>query len=317
MLNNPKSWFRAFFSLNKSEQRGILILAFLTLLVFIFNLLLPVFIDHEQTDFSKFKKEIAAFRQTQQLISDSIRIEKLQNRGELDLALAKQKLKPFSFDPNKMPAELWKKIGLTEKQIKSIKNYEEKGGRFYKKEDLKKMYAISEVEYEVLEPYIKITSPFKIRSDDYLVEGKRQIEANKRKQPKYRITEINSADSSDLISKLHYPSWLAERVLKYRNLLGGFYNANQLLDVYGYDSNRYITTSNYIVVDQTLISQININAGSFKEILRHPYVSYELTKEIVNKRLEKGAFINTEELLDEEILSESLYLKLKPYLTVE
>ena len=154
MLRKPKSWLRAFFTLNKGEQRGILILSFCIVLVLIVNLFIPVFIEDTPSDISQFKQNIAAFRKIQQGLSDSIRIERLQNRGELDLALAEQKLKPFPFDPNGLPAELWKKIGLTDKQIKSIKNYESKSGRFRRKEDLKKMYAISDVEYQVLEPYI-------------------------------------------------------------------------------------------------------------------------------------------------------------------
>ena len=292
-------------------------MSFCIVLVLIVNLFIPVYIEDTPSDVSQFKQNIAAFRKIQQGLSDSIRIEKLQNRGELDLTLAEQKLRPFPFDPNGLPAELWKKIGLTDKQIKSIKNYESKSGRFRRKEDLKKMYAISDVEYQVLEPYIRIKSPFKTQPSSRLVIEKRRIEANKRKQPKYQITEINSADTAELKEKLHLPGWLASRVLKYRKLLGGFYTAGQLLEVYGFDSTRFEKTTNYVVTDPSLITKLNINTATFKQFVRHPYLSYELTREIVNQRIEKGSFISTEELLNDEILSESLYLKLKSYLTIE
>ena len=113
------------------------------------------------------------------------------------------------------------------------------------------------------------------------------------------------------------PGWLASRVLKYRKLLGGFYTSDQLLEVYGFDSTRFEKTTNYVVTDPSLITKLNINTATFKQFVRHPYLSYELTREIVNQRIEKGSFISTEELLNDEILSESLYLKLKSYLTIE
>ena len=114
------------------------------------------FFQYTTNDISNFQKEIESFRQQQQQISDSINIDNLQNRGELTPGLAREKLHPFLFNPNDLPEESWKKMGLTDKQIRIIKNYEAKGGRFYRKEDLKKMYCISDAEYQVLMPFIRI-----------------------------------------------------------------------------------------------------------------------------------------------------------------
>src|SRR5690606_16919999 len=63
---------------------------------------------------------------------------------------------PFVFDPNGFPVSDWERLGLTEKQIRMIRNYEAKGGRFRKKEDFAKIYAISSADYARLAPYIRI-----------------------------------------------------------------------------------------------------------------------------------------------------------------
>ena len=42
----------------------------------------------------------------------------------------------FQFDPNLLPAEGWKKLGLNERAIRTINNYRSKGGKFYKPQDL-------------------------------------------------------------------------------------------------------------------------------------------------------------------------------------
>ena len=62
----------------------------------------------------------------------------------------------FKFDPNNLPAEKWQQLGLSEKQVATIKNYEAKGGRFYKKEDVAKIYAITADDYKRLASYIDI-----------------------------------------------------------------------------------------------------------------------------------------------------------------
>lgn len=309
MLSNIKQWFRSFFTLSKSVQRGILFLIILIIILIIINLLLPYFVNNTNTDFSEFKSEIEEFRKTQQTIADSIRIEQLQNRGELDEVLAKQKLKPFPFNPNMLPEEAWTELGLSEKQIKTIKNYEAKGGKFRKKEDLKKMYCISDAEYNILESFIRIPSEFKSKPSP---SKKKTV----KKKIRYLTLEINSADSSAFVTSLKMAPWIAKRVVNFRNILGGFSKAQQLKEVYGFDAAYYNKIEKYITIDTSLITKININISSFKEILRHPYISYDITKEIANHRKKEGPYKSTNQLIDLGILSESSFIKLKPYLSV-
>lgn len=317
MLKLIKRLLSAFFTLNKGEQRAIIILLVLTLLVAVFNLILPQFFPVQITDHSQFESDIASFRTEQQSIFDSIQIERLQSRGELDLVLAQQKLKPFKFDPNHLPEELWKQMGLTEKQIRVIKNYESKGGSFTSPKDLQRMYCISDAEYQVLKPYIRIESPFKTMSENPVQQRKQAYIQKVKKQPQYQLVEINTSDTLELSKNLLLPMWLATRVIKYRDLLGGFASFNQLHEVYGLDSIRVIKLRNYIVVDPNEISKINLNTSEFKELLRHPYISYDITKDIVNSRKKEGNFKTTEEIVERGIITESLFIKLRSYLTVK
>jgi len=309
-----KRLIQAFFTLSIGEQRAIIIFLVSILLVSAVNLFIPQFISHKSYDYQKFKNEIYAFRESQQIFSDSIKIERLQNRGELDRALARQKLKPFRFDPNNLPVELWKKMGLTDKQVKVIKNYENKGGTFQRKEDLKRMYCLSEAEYEVLAPYITIKSPYKTIEKDKPI--KKTGKSKSEKVNKYEVVELNSASASELNSHLHIPEWLAERIVKYRNLLGGFSISSQLSEVYGFDSTRIQFLDQYITIDPTLIKKLNLNNSTFKQLVHHPYISYEITKEIANYREKHNGFKTIQELVNNNLISESLFIKLKPYLAI-
>lgn len=309
MIKQTRQAIQHFFMLSKSEQRGTISLIILILIILAGYYLLPLAFKTEQRDNQEFEKEINSFREAQQEIHDSVRIEILQNSGALDRELANQKIKPFFFDPNKLPVEAWKQLGLTDRQIKSIKNYEAKGGKFRRKKDLKKMYAISEVEYEILEPYIRIISHFKTKST-------REVEIERRNNAYFSLIEINKADSALIVKRLKLAPWIAGRIIKYRNLLGGYYQKQQLAEVYGFDSIALARRSNAIRVNTDYVQKLDLNKATFKQLVRHPYISYKLTQYIVNTRKTKGQYKSIDEIQESPLVSEALFYKLGPYLVI-
>ena len=238
MLAKLNSWLRAFFTLNKSEQRGIIVLVILIVLVGLLNLLLPVLIPESKPDFSIHQKKIDDFLNEQKRLSDSVENNKV-NSDDIDHEAAVNKLAPFIFNPNKLPVEEWEKMGFTMDQIRTIKNYEEKGGSFKRKEDLKKIYTISDQEYRIIEPFIVIPV---------------SKNTSTRKQ-----VELNSTNATELINSLLLSSKLAERTIKFRNLLGGFYKKEQLREVYGISNDIYEDVKDYLTIDPDLIKKLNIN----------------------------------------------------------
>lgn len=105
----------------------------------------------------------------------------------------------------------------------------------------------------------------------------------------------------------------SKRIVKYRALLGGYVRKEQLLEVYGVDSEMYSNISPYIEED-TKWSRMKINELEFRELLRHPYLSYEQVQAIVNLRDKKGNIVSIDELaILDEFTNEDIY-RLKPYL---
>ena len=306
MVHWLRKIFRDFLTFSKAEQYGIVALI---ILIFVFTALyfaLPSLIKVKQPDYSSEKKEIEAFLSLQKKIKDSVNIERIQSSGQLTEELAKNKLNPFPFDPNKLPSNVWKQLGLTDKQIKVIKNYEAKGGKFYVKEDLKKLYCISEAEYKILEPYIIIKPLY--------FPGKVEI-IDETKKPKYKLTELNSADSATFVKNLRMPGWMAARIIKYRIKLGGFYDKNQLLEVYGMKKKYYNPIKKYVYADTSLLRKICINQVGFKQLLRHPYCDYNTVKQIFTEKRKLGNFSNLNQVLN-LISVDSVKNKLSHYLYI-
>ena len=312
MLSRIKHWFLPFFSLNKSEQYGILVLTIIVLVLLLANLLMPFFVSPGQnTHLEAFKNEIEAFKQLQQSKHDSIFIEDLQNSGMLELEIALQKIKPIPFDPNKLPDEIWLKMGFTHTQVKNIKNFEAKGGKFYRKEDVKKLYCISDAEYQLIEPYIQIKSPYQSKP------AKENPKFIKQESKRLLPTEINSADAGVLENNLGINPWLAKRVIDYRTLLGGFHKVEQLPEVYGMKPETYEKILLYISIDTLLINKIDLNAVTFKEMLRHPYLDYETTKSIIDTRKKIKSYSSLDQLHQVPLITDSIFQRIAPYFFIQ
>ena len=311
---------KQYFSFNKRERNGIFILIFIILILIIINYLLPFFSQNKQVDFSEFDKEISVFETSQKAIQDSIKkvySQKTFNNKKQKTIITVKKLSPFKFNPNDLSIEKWKELGLTENQIKVIKNYEKRGGKFYKKEDLKKIYSISEKEYNILEPYIVIPKNKKIKPEPKPKKIKQKSKYNPAYKTKPLIIELNSADSAGLVKLPGIGPVFSQRIIKYRDLLGGFCSSKQLMEVYGIDSSKFNKISSFIRIDTSIIKKININEESFKKILKHPYINFEMTKQIVNSRKLKKYDTFQEFQEKNMLINDSIFKKIFPYLQLK
>lgn len=324
MRSKIQQFLKSFFTLNKSEQKGIWVLLLLILLIIIFNLFLPLIVNRSETDFSEFKEEISQFREQRKLLHDSLNINRKQSKGELTKEEAVKILRPFDFDPNTLDEEGWIKMGFTPKQFQQINNYRKKGGNFKVSADVKKMYCISDVEFEIIEPFINIRKNSKIThkgrvSRDQAITNTNYKKISKpiaKKAFKYSITELNSADSISLVENLNLKPWIALRVVKYGNLLGGYYDKVQLLEVYGFSEKYYQKIETFIEVDSLLIKRININDVAFKQLLKHPYFDYETTKLIFNSKpkTKDKTYADYFDFKQRTGISDSLSTKIRHYL---
>ncbi|MFA5814343.1 MAG: helix-hairpin-helix domain-containing protein [Bacteroidales bacterium] len=135
-----------------------------------------------------------------------------------------------------------------------------------------------------------------------------------RKKPK--IIEINSADSLALLDLPGIGPVFAKRIIKYRQMLGGFAYPEQLKEVYGMDSARLSGFIKQIRIDTSGIRKMDINKATFKELLAHPYLEYEQVKAIARFRDKKGLLGSPGELWAAGVLADSLWSCLSHYLIV-
>ena len=149
-----------------------------------------------------------------------------------------------------------------------------------------------------------VSQPVNVPGMDTLSSTRADFAGQVRRKPK--ILEINSADSLALLDLPGIGPSFSKRIIKYRQMLGGFVSTGQLAEVYGMDSARLAGFIHLVRVDTTGIRKLDLNKATFKELLAHPYLEYEQVKAIVRFRDKKGTIGSPGELWEAGILADSL-----------
>ena len=103
-------------------------------------------------------------------------------------------------------------------------------------------------------------------------EFKRSTRTSRRSAKTDEMVELNSADTTRLKMLRGIGSGYAKMIVAYREKLGGFYKAEQLLEVYKFPDETYQKIKHQLSVDTTLIRKIKINEATVKELKSHPYI---------------------------------------------
>ncbi|HLO58781.1 MAG TPA: helix-hairpin-helix domain-containing protein [Bacteroidales bacterium] len=203
----------------------------------------------------------------------------------------------FPFDPNTVTAVEMKRLGFETRVIRTVEHYRQKGGRFRTPEDLNKIYGISPFMVNRLKPYIIISNTGQNIKPEPLLSA-----------------DINRADSISLLKVKGIGPVLAGRIIKYRLLLGGFCNVEQLKEVYGMpDSVPEIAGKNFYA-DTSLIKRLILNTATEKDLARHPYIKSYAAKGIIRYREQVKEIKSGEELVKNGLLTREQYEKVKYYI---
>lgn len=310
-------FFRDFFHFNKRQERGVFILAGILIVTAIVNHYAP-----------QWALKPEPYLNENDIFLEDLQLVKIENEKPKAYAnkVGKEKAEltiKQSFDPNKISTSEMEKMGFPSFVIQNMNKYREKGGVFKSSRDLKKIYGMEEVDFDQLEKWIKIpeqretpSSPMKKREQE-IFQPKEVPESIKSEKIIDFSFGINTADSVQLLKISGIGPFYASAIVEYRNKLGGYVSLNQLMELYKMDTTRFLQIQPFLYLDTIEIQKLNINTADFKTILKHPYIDYETTKYIVNKRNKLKKFAALYELKDEKYMPDSLYKKMVIYLSIE
>lgn len=306
-FHNLRSIFKQYNTFTYSERKGIIVLSIIivALLLTLYGLKFyepPITINTGRLD--------SAVAQWNLLQADSI-ID-VKDSTKLSESNATQPTRSlFSFNPNNLADSLWAKLGLSEKQIASIKKYEDRGGRFRIRSDVKKLFVITPSFYDSIYPYLLLPDTLPAFHQTKFAADSIQSKKEKVIEP----IEINLADVEEWQLLPSIGVGRAAAIVAYRSKLGGFTSVKQLLEINSIVDSVFEKISPYVLCNIKPIQKKNINTDDAYS-LRHPYISSSLATIIVNYRKMHGDYKSTEQLRDLKIIKPSDFEKLAPYIAV-
>ena len=235
----------------------------------------------------------------------------------------------FTFDPNTASLENLLALGIRDYLAERIIKFRSKGGKFYKKEDLLKIYGFKESTYQDLEPYIQIKlnpktytktkESFDKDGNDVIAKRAEETVSTEILKPiEPQKININTADTTQLKSIYGVGSVLANRMVKFRDNLGGFHSLKQLEEVYGLKPETIKEILEKAEEpNQADIQKIKVNQLDEKGLQKHPYISWKEAKFIVKYREQHGPYKSIEGLADIKVFDEAFIKKIAPYISYE
>lgn len=280
---------KSHFKFNKQQRNGIF---FLLLLIIIFQSVY-FFVDFSRTEVPD-DKLIAFQRQI-----DSLKNAEIKYRTT-------PKILPFN--PNYLNDHKAYSFGMSNEQIDKLFQYRSQGRFVNSAEEFKKLTGISDSLLNVMSPHFAF--PDWVKRDSIYNDKKNE---KKFINPK----DLNTVNVDELKKIFGVGDKLSERIIKYRTLLGGFMENDQLFEVYGLNketAQRVLEV--YTIKTIPEYHKININEASLKQLAAIVYISYQDAHEIITYRSKKGKIESFSELGKIEGFTVQKINRIKLYLTL-
>jgi competence ComEA-like helix-hairpin-helix protein len=269
--------FSSYFNFSKSQRTG---LVFLLVLIFVIQVIY-FFIDFSLPTKENPEKEKWLAVQSE---IDSVKGIVLNNSYKI-----------YPFNPNFISDYKGYKLGMSIQEIDRLLAYRKQNKYVNSAEEFQKVTQVSDSLLRVLAPNFKFPDWVnKKNTAASFTNSKYPVFAKKEKT---EIIDINKASLEDLVKVYGIGEVTAQRILSYKESLGGFVVMEQLNEVWGLSPEVLANLNKQFQVKSTLgIKKYDINNASIKELAQFPYFKYTIARQIVTYRSMNGDIHNIEDL---------------------
>jgi len=287
--------FKSHFKFNKQERSGIF-----------FLLLIIILLQVGYFVFRSLPKDY-----TQNSFSENIEMQEEINALQENF-LKKDSVKLYPFNPNYITDYRGYTLGMSVEEIDRLHAFREKYKYVNSKEEFQKVTFISDSLLKAIAPYFKFPE---------WTKKKELSQAKRKKQSDDNVVanefqDLNTATAEDFRAVYGIGEKLSNRIVKFRNRLGGFLVNEQLYDVYGLEPmvvERALIK--FKVINQPEIEKINVTWASYNDLRNLLYISDKLAKSIIEYR-KKTRIKSLTELKKLDNFPKGKFERVKLYLTL-
>ncbi len=259
---------KTLFNFSKDQRKGILVLFFIIIAL----QLVYCFMDFNPTRHPS--------KEEQHWISLQ---DKLVYSKEFN---SKSEYKEYSYNPNFISDFKAYKLGMTLPQISRLHAFRQQGEFANSPKEFQAVTGISDSLLNAIAPNFKFPDWVNNPRSSYYPKSKWKEFP---KKETLKILDINQATKEDLIKVSGIGDAISDRILKQKEILGGFVSMDQMTDVWGLTPEVIAELDKYFIVESLpKLKKININTASIKELGQFYYFKYPISKNIVTYRSMKG-----------------------------
>ena len=291
--------------LSRSEKRGLLLLLFLLLCV-CGGMLYVGMSERVGTSVQLSPEDVAELEAFATLTKE-------QKKRQEEVRIPVQS---FPFNPNTADSMTLLRVGLKPWQVKNLMAYRRAGGRWKDADDFKRLYGLSDEEFQRLRPYVQIPPAVK---EVYFTEHDRARQDSlhhlrPEKFTQLTVLDLNTVDTLTLRKIPGIGMGYSRSIVSYRERLGGFVSVAQLKDIEGLPAR---IEEWFSIEEQVAVRTISINKSDFKTLVRHPYLSYEQVKVITTHIRKYGPLRSWKDLQLYPEFTPKDFERLTPYFVFE
>ncbi len=280
--------------ISKRNRRGLFLLLLLGILVAYMPRILIGYAGEEELEISfeeivRLEEEIKEHQAIKKVKKKKIREEKFLTPKQ-------------AFNPNDYSKKDWMKLGLSEKQAAVVCRFSQRG--LSSNEDLENIFVLPKELFN------------KIKDSTFYPELKQEKPVFEKKV--IESVELNSVTREALIDLPGIGSFYADKIISYRENLGGYVSIEQLREIWKFEEYVHLEhLEQFLTVDSRIIERLDLNNSTFEQLKNHPYISYSVANSIVKMRKAHGDYYDLEELLESKLIDRELFEKIRTYLKVE
>ncbi len=276
---------------NNSQRNGIffLVLFIVILQLFYFFALPKILLNSNNETIEGDKAKMVVFQ---------YKIDSLKQ-----LALEKRKPKIYPFNPSFLTDYKGYQLGMSTVEIDRLIQHRAKGKYINSAKEFQLVTNISDSLLKTIQPYFKfpdwvLKKQLKKTSRHFSqnIQSKNHFE-----KPLHKViqtNDLNKVTAQELRTIYGVGEKLSNRIVNYRNKLGGYTLKEQLYEVWYLDKEiADKILEKFTIIEKPIIKKLNVNTATFKEILSIAYIDYNLTKKIINYREEVGEIQTLDELV--------------------
>ena len=263
---------KPFIQFTKNQQRGILVLFAIIILVqatfFLINF------NIVKTENKEAQKWLS-----QQSNLDSLKQEQPSNSYKI-----------YPFNPNFITDFKGYKLGMKPEEINRLLAYRKQNKFVNSAKEFQQVTGVSDSLLRKISPYFKF--PDWVNKKNSQQNYSDQYQSNWKEYPKketLKLLDINQATKEDLMKIYGVGEIISDRILKQKELFGNFVSMEQLKDIWGLQPDVIESLNkNFKILNKPNNKKIKINEATIKELGQFPYFKYPISKNIVSYRSMNG-----------------------------